>query len=450
MTDKQRAHAESHAKVCADLGLTRADVALFIALHYGLTTTLELLPGRAAAEDYNPIGPVVTEEECRVAMIDCLAKGWLQVIDESTRARIAGELRAANYVGPVYACGGPELGCVDFTEAGLALWRRLGELTRPPIYPPHAYLDIVHEKTAWFFPTSAAAVSAIEESRRQKDVAAVTGPTPIGPWRAQWWRRFTEGYRIDIEERRRWQCCGSGGEEHCYLDHSARNSDPGRLQDVLDRHNVTLGEWLLLESMEWFRGSALHLCRQAESSTQLLGVAISEAECRDGLESCLRYDWLRVVDQPTIDDVRSLLAADSAYLALPRTAENRPRQCSFVIDPLRPGQLLPVPLPASHQLGEIDFSPAGAQLYRMICSDWLGPDWENNFSASRGYYWEEHHYCETDDGFERIVQEHIAKGDNLRAARVVPLGPWCVYWWERFPTGYRLELELENPDPEDQ
>jgi hypothetical protein len=40
------------------------------------------------------------------------------------------------------------------------------------------------------------------------------------------------------------------------------------------------------------------------------------------------------------------------------------------------------------------------------------------------------------------VQEHVAKGDVVRARRVVPIGPWCVYWWERFPAGYRLELEL--------
>jgi hypothetical protein len=43
------------------------------------------------------------------------------------------------------------------------------------------------------------------------------------------------------------------------------------------------------------------------------------------------------------------------------------------------------------------------------------------------------------------VQEHIAKGDVVRARRVVPIGPWRVYRWERFPTGYRLGLELGEP-----
>ena len=36
----------------------------------------------------------------------------------------------------------------------------------------------------------------------------------------------------------------------------------------------------------------------------------------------------------------------------------------------------------------------------------------------------------------------VLLGDFVRASQVVPIGPWCVYWWERFPSGYRLELKL--------
>jgi hypothetical protein len=448
LTDQQRARAEAHARILADLGLTRADAALFTALQYGQTTTPEFLPSRAAAEDYNPIGPAVTEEECRVAQRDCLAKGRLQVIDEPARERIAEELRAGQYVGPIYQGGGPEVGCVDFTGAGLDLWRRLGELTRPGKRPPFAYTDVVREKTARFFRTPAAAAAAVEESRSQEEVVAVTGPTPTGPWRAQWWRRFPEGYRVDVEERRRWEGRCSGGDEDCYFDCSTRKADPSRLQSVLDSHNVTLAEWLVMESMErtWFRDSADNLCRgAAESGNRFLGVTISAEACREGLEACLRYGWLRVIDPRAIDEVRSLLAADSALLALPRTAEGRPRECCYNVDPMWPGRLRPIPLPDAYRLGRIDFTPAGAALYRMTSAEWLGPDWEDDLIVSRGYYWEEHHYSETDEGFDHIVQEHVAKGDVVRARRVEPIGPWCVYWWERFPAGYRLELELGEP-----
>jgi hypothetical protein len=315
-------------------------------------------------------------------------------------------------------------------------------------FPAFAYTDVVHEKTARFFRTAAAAAAAIEESRNQEDVVAVTGPTPTGPWRAQWWRRFPEGYRIDIEQRRRWQGLCSGGGEDCYFDRSARRTNPGGLQDVLARHNVTLAEWLVMEGMErgWSRCSAAHLCHTAaESGSRLLGVPITGEQCREGLEACLRNGWLRVADQRAIDEARSLLATDPALLALPRTAEGRTRECCSDIDPLRPGQLRPAPPTAAYWLGWIDFTPAGAMLYRMTSAEWLGPDWEDDLVVSWGYSWEEHHYCETDEGFDRIAQEHTDKGDIVRTRRVVPIGPWCVYWWERFPAGYRLELELGEP-----
>jgi hypothetical protein len=140
-----------------------------------------------------------------------------------------------------------------------------------------------------------------------------------------------------------------------------------------------------------------------------------------------------------------LLRNDPVFLAVPKTAEIRPDGCSYVIDPARPGQLVPVPQSAESRWGEIDFSPAGAILYRMISAEWLGPDWEDDLSVSRGYYWEEHRYCEAEEGFQGIAQEYLAKGEVVRASRVKPIGPWCVRWWDRFPSGYRLELELGEP-----
>jgi hypothetical protein len=145
------------------------------------------------------------------------------------------------------------------------------------------------------------------------------------------------------------------------------------------------------------------------------------------------------------DEVRSLLAADPALLALPRTAAGRLQECCFDVDPQWPGRLRPAPLPDSDWLGRIDFTLAGAALYRTTSAEWLGPDWEDALVVARGYSWEEHHYGQTDEGFDHIIQEHVAKGDVVRDSRVVPIGPWCVSWWERFAAGYRLELELGEP-----
>src|SRR5437870_4745758 len=104
----------------ADVGVTPAEDALFTAVHYGLTTSPSDLPSTAARESYGEGS--ATEEECGTALTACLAKGWLQVIDEPALARIADELRAGRFIGPIY--GLPPIGVVDFTRAGAELWQR--------------------------------------------------------------------------------------------------------------------------------------------------------------------------------------------------------------------------------------------------------------------------------------------------------------------------------------
>lgn len=81
----------------------------------------------------------------------------------------------------------------------------------------------------------------------------------------------------------------------------------------------------------------------------------------------------------------------------------------------------------------------------MISAEWLGANWEDDLRVARGYEWEEHRYCRSAEGFPGIADEHRTRGDVVRAGRVVPIGPWCVWWWDRFPEGYRLELELSAP-----
>ncbi len=426
---------------CTELGVTRPESAILNTLHYGITSPPSELPHHAAAEDYNPRGPTVTEDDCRAALANCLAKGWGRVVDEPTRTRLAAELRRGGVLGPISG-DLPEPGGVDFTEAGADLWNRLVERERPHTF---AYTDVVHEKTAWFGRTPAAAAAMVEELRSWGGVIAVTGPTAVGPWRAQWWRRFPEGYRVDVEQRRGpWR----GEAESCYLDHSARNTDKTRLRDTLDRHNVTPAEWLVLEWMDGASTSdtATQICRLAPATAhRLLGIEVSGEQCREGLEACLRNGWVRTTDSRTVTEVQSLLRDDPAVLALPRTATGRPPECHYIADPLRPRELLPQPAPDWYWWGRIDFAPAGAALYRAIVAAWLGPDWEDDLRVSRVYFWEEHHYCESDVGFERIAQEHLAKGTLVQAKRSVPIGPWCVRWWDRFPAGYRLELELAEP-----
>src|SRR5437899_2307985 len=143
-TESLAAKERSRAEALADVGLSHAESAIFTALYYGFTIPPSELPRRASMEDYNPSGPVVTEEECRGALSACLANRWVQVIDEAARARIAGELRKGQVLGPIYG-GLPEVGCVDFTDAGADLRRQFSERCWPD-RRFSAYTDVVHER----------------------------------------------------------------------------------------------------------------------------------------------------------------------------------------------------------------------------------------------------------------------------------------------------------------
>ena len=399
------------------MGVTPPEAALFNVVHFGITVPPTDLPFRSAIPDYSPAGPV-TKVECQAALADCLAKGWLQVIDEAALAKIAHELREGRWVGPIY--GFPDVGVVEFTHAGAELWQQFRRQSFPDAGGNFSYLDTVHIKTTEYYRTISAAVEARPEAD-QDHAFTVTGPSRIGPWRLQWWRRFSGGYRVDIEEKMHWQGRSGGGGSDFVMIGSLRKTESKRLPHILECHNVTLSEWLVLAAMEGdAHETASDLPRQVtRSAVEDFGLTASEEECRIGLEACLRNGWLRVVDQQAIDEVQALLRDDPAFLPVPDRAESRP--------------------------GEVDFTPAGAALYRMIAAEWLGRDWEDSLSIENVYYREEHHYCEHEEGFQSVRQELADSGEVVRSSKLVPLGPWCSDWWNRFPAGYRLELKIGDP-----
>ncbi len=402
-------------RLIAALGVSPAEYALFTVVHYGIPVTPADLPSMAARKDYRPCDSV-SEELCRSALADCLAEGWLQVIDEPALARITAELREGQYLGPIYAL--PSVGQVDFTEAGAERWFEIHP-QRSPL--PCPYTDAVHINTAQYYRSEAAALAAIKEAKQNDNVVSVTNPAPIGPWRVQWWRRFPEGFRIDIDERMKWQG-RSGGSTHPYCDMPSLPRDNLQgLPHILDSHNVTRVEWLFLAAQEQsYTGTERALFNWiAESATDCFGMTLSDEDCRAGLENCLRYGWLRIVDQHVLDEIEDQLRDGTAAVLVPREAH----RC----------------------LGEIEFTPKGATLYRMLAADWLGPDWEDRLVVTHEYYREVHYYCECEEGVLDAAQREELGEETIRACRIVPIGPWCVYWWKRFSAGFRMELEIGEP-----
>ncbi len=404
-------------------------------MYYGMTPPPADLPLRAVMEDYSPDGVLVTEEACRDALSACFAKGWLRIIDAPALAKIIDDLAADGILGPIY--GLPFVGGVDFTVAGAELEHKLidefksaNDELRDRLFPqarsfnptptPFAFTDVVRNKSHRYFTSKEAALAGIEDVRKQNNCVSIAGPFPIGPWRLQWWRRFGVGCRIEIDEERQWQGKGSGGGEMFFLDTTGLKLDPQRLMQILSRHELTPADWLLFTAMErdWCARSVTDLPQWlSKGAVEECGMPISEDECRIGLENCLHRGWLRVVDENVIREICDLL-------------RNEPT-------------LLPLPSATECQLGCVDFTQRGADFYRMVAADFLGPDWEAGLYSCKEYYWEEHHYSESEADLRAIAKQPRDSGKVI-ASEIIPIGPWCVLWWDCFPAGFRLELKIED------
>jgi hypothetical protein len=90
----------------------------------------------------------------------------------------------------------------------------------------------------------------------------------------------------------------------------------------------------------------------------------------------------------------------------------------------------------------VDFGPIGAALYRSISAEFLGPEWEDLYYVIVPTNREEHLYCEMQEGIHNTLAEYAANGEIVRASRIEPIGPWCVRWWERYDSGFRLEVQV--------
>jgi hypothetical protein len=139
-------------------------------------------------------GDLVTEAECRVALEECLQRGWVQLIDQPARARIVSELRRTGIYGPV---GGlPRIGGVDFTAEGAATYLRVRRRANPERRDVWRARE-TRQHLANYFPSAQLARRWCEEALSSW-ARVVAGPTPIGSWGnyANCWRvnTVTPGY----------------------------------------------------------------------------------------------------------------------------------------------------------------------------------------------------------------------------------------------------------------
>ena len=153
------------------------------------------------------------------------------------------------------------------------------------------------------------------------------------------------------------------------------------------------------------------------ATSDLYGEDLTVEETQLALQQCLNWGWARLIDEPGIARIADELRTQKIF-----------------------GPIYGMP-----HVGCVDFTTAGAEAWLARQAD-EHPDPEpfayTVVVCEKTTAWEEHHYCDSEQGFEEIWRERREQGTVFLSSRIVPIGPWCVYWWKRFLSGYRLELEL--------
>jgi hypothetical protein len=200
--------------------------------------------------------------------------------------------------------------------------------------------------------------------------------------------------------------------------------DPKEYVRILKRQKVTRAEWAVLSTTGMWPLPHEELARAAARDSQgdALGT-VSEMTCQEALSACIEKGWLRVVDDHVLEEIRSFLNLDKAI-----------------------GPVYGLP-----QLGDVDFTPKGAELFKLIRKEIFGANWAASHAYQKEICSKEQLYVITKKGAERAIKEIKDRYDAVLVKEPKIIGPWRVYWWEKYSKGYRIDVETgghENQEGE--
>lgn len=361
----------------------------------------------------------------------------IRIVEEDDLAFLREELSQGGYVGPVY--GFPKVGSVDFTAKGAAKWRHFQEKQgagqKSDAFP---YCDLISEAKSRYFCRYEAAVAWIQ-SELTNGGAKFEPPVQIGPWQAQWWRRYPSGWRVDFTEELQHQGRCPSKREMIHLDCSLTPKDIENLRTALITCGVSELQWALLAQadQEW-PANEKSFCRLAiRRFAMLTKKNPSRLSIRQGLQECFERNWLQVLDESGAELIREEVRRSGAHLATPSIAMLHSENICYVATPF--GECVPRQLPL---FNAVDFTQRGASLYRLVSAQWLGEDWDDGLVVERCWRSKVRYYCETESGLSGIEANLEAQGRVIRSRQLILLGRWSVFWHERFESGYCLELEF--------
>jgi hypothetical protein len=189
---------------------------------------------------------------------------------------------------------------------------------------------------------------------------------------------------------------------------------------LLARYRIAPAELLVLETV----GSGpLPLAGAAGAAARTsrhdpLG-PFDPSRCEEALSACLNRGWLRVIDDDAIEEIEYLVE----------------------------GRRLIGPVYGYPRPGDVDFTPQGADVFLRLGEDLYGPDWgtETVYEVRKPAESRLKVYCRTLRIATKVMYDYEHRYDVIAVGDPRPIGPWCVYWWDEYPAGFRINVELAPP-----
>jgi hypothetical protein len=195
--------------------------------------------------------------------------------------------------------------------------------------------------------------------------------------------------------------------------------DLEKVKEGLGHAGLSLPQWFLLTACVYGPKPQDSMLADALAEAEaILPGALGAADITGALRLCLDQGWIQVVDRAALGQLTSHLDAQGMI-----------------------GPIYGLP-----QVGDIDFTGWGAQqarvLYPKLFGQALGVD--QAFPVLLDDF-REQLYCSTQEVVDQVLQDCHAEAEIVSISSPISLGAWCVYWWETFPSGFRVDLEHSQP-----
>jgi hypothetical protein len=162
-------------------GVSFSEWNVLLSVGYGIRYP-DCLTQVTAGESLGRFG-AVSLVEAEEAVQSCLAKGWLQVVDEPALRKMRQYLESRgvkDFDGSL-----PLVREIDFTPAGAELHQRVRKEWNGPDWPKPSYVSW-KQGGIWraYSETLEDALDASEDYRRDPNLRSISAPIPVGPWSA--------------------------------------------------------------------------------------------------------------------------------------------------------------------------------------------------------------------------------------------------------------------------